>query len=401
MMYGDKFFQKEIDTHMPEFIPSLQLNEAYYWEAVRPILEDAFPGLPHAAALIGFGSDVIGLDTPVSTDHLWGPRLYLFLTPEDLEQHATAIDQALRHHLPVTFRGYSTHFSKPDAADGGTRVRETITHGPVDHLITLTTLQDFWTSYLGPGVDPFRDPAPADWLTFASHQILALTAGKVFHDALGLEAARARLAWYPRDVWLYMLAAQWTLISQEEAFVGRTHQVGDELGSRLVAARQVERLMRLCFLMEQRYAPYSKWFGTTFRGLACAPRMMPLLEAALAAQSYAEREASLAPAYTLVAEIHNALGITPPLETRTRTYSGWHALRGGTLELALDDPRNTRPHQVIFGGRFADAITAQIQDPAVLALIPSLGSIDQFLVESSDARQNTRFCRGLVDDLQL
>lgn len=390
---------------MPDFIPGLILNEAYYWEAVRPILDSAFPGLPHAAALIGFGSDVIGLDTATSTDHLWGPRLYLFLNPQDLEDRAAAVDQALRQRLPVSFRGYSTNFSRPNPTDHGVRSRDDIDHGPVDHLITLTTISDFWSWYLGPGADPFRDLAPADWLTFANHQLLVLTAGKVFHDDLGLEAARARLAWYPRDVWLYLLSAQWKLISQEEAFVGRTHQVGDELGSRVVAARQAERLMRLCFLMEKRYAPYSKWFGTTFSRLACAPRMSPLLESALASADYAGREARLAAAYTLAAEMHNALGITPPLETRTRTYSGWHAAGGrdtpvGAPDLALDDPGNTRPHQVIFGERFVDAIRAQIQDPAVLACIPDLGSVDQFLVESSDARQNLTFCRGLLDDIR-
>ncbi len=31
---------------MTEFIPALQLSEAYYQEAVRPILDAHFPGLP-------------------------------------------------------------------------------------------------------------------------------------------------------------------------------------------------------------------------------------------------------------------------------------------------------------------------------------------------------------------
>ncbi len=72
---------------MPEFIPGLQLSQAFYWEAVRPILDAHFPNLPHAAALLGYGSDVIGLDTPVSRDHGWGPRLILFLAPDDFPAH--------------------------------------------------------------------------------------------------------------------------------------------------------------------------------------------------------------------------------------------------------------------------------------------------------------------------
>lgn len=382
---------------MPEFIPGLQLSEAYYQEAVRPLLEASFPTLQYSAALIGYGSDTAGYDTPVSRDHLWGPRLMIFLPAPDFEAVRDAVYDALRHGLPVRFRGYSTHFSKPDLEDGGTRIMEEVEQGPIEPLIFFETIDRFWRNTIGAAPDAAF--TPADWLTFGEQGLLELTGGKVFHDDLGLEAARARLAYYPHDVWLYLMAAQWSLISQEEAFVGRVHQVGDELGSRVVAARLVERLMRLCFLLEKRYAPYSKWFGTAFQRLACAPRMALLLHGALAGASYAECEQHLAPAYTLAAEIHNALGVTPPLETRTRTYSGWHALRGGITELPIDDPRNTRPHQVIFGGRFADALTGAIRDPQVLALPPGLGSVNQFMVESSDALQNTHFRRALREAL--
>jgi hypothetical protein len=54
--------------------------------------------------------------------------------------------------------------------------------------------------------------------------------------------------------------------------MARCGDVGDELGSRLVAARLIEELMRLCFLMEKQYWPYAKWFGTAFSKLACAGR---------------------------------------------------------------------------------------------------------------------------------
>jgi hypothetical protein len=383
---------------LPEFIPGLQLNEAFYWEAVRPILDEHIPGLPHSAGLIGDGSDVLGFDTPVSTDHGWGPHFWIFLPPDILAAASPAIDRALRAHLPPTFRGYSTHFSEPDPLDNGVRVVEDHTGGPVNHMVLLATVEGFFNGMLG--VDPFRDPEPVDWLTFTEQALLAVTAGKVFHDGLDLEALRRRFACYPREVWLYLLAAQWSLISQEEAFVGRTAQAGDELGSRIVAARLVERFIHLCFLMEKRYTPYSKWLGTAFRRLDCYPRIGPLLENVLAAPDYPAREPWLAQAYTRLADLHNELGITPPLETRTRTYSGWHALRGGIEHLPLDDPGNTRPHQVIFAGRFVDAIVDQIRDPRVRAFVPGAGSVSQFMVESSDALQNVTFRRRLKDDLQ-
>ena len=384
---------------MPEFIPGRQLNEAYYWEAVRPILDAHFPDLAHSAGLIGEGSDVIGFDTSVSRDHMWGPRLVIFLPPDEFTATADALDQTLRRRLPLTFRGYSTHFGEPDLADGGTRVVQVIEHGPVHHLIKFYTIDSFWRQELG--ISAFQEPDSTDWLTFQEQRLLTLTAGKIYSDGLGLETLRQRYTYYPRDVWLYLLAAQWKMISQEEAFVGRASQVGDELGSQVIAARLVERLMRLCFLMEKRYAPYSKWFGRAFQQLSCYPRMGPLLEKVLAANDFAARDRWFSQAYMLAAELHNNLGITQPLDTHTRTYSGWHQLREGVEKLELDDPRNTRPFQVLFSERFTDSIYAQIQDPAVLSAMRVAGSVNQFLIESSDALQSIRFCRSLKDDLLL
>jgi hypothetical protein len=382
---------------MPNFIPGLTLNEAFYWRAVRPILDRHYPNLPHAAAKIGTGSEILGFDTPVSRDHEWGPSLTIFLLPEVFEHSKRAIHETLRQELPVQILGYSSHYGPPDLADGGTRIRVDIDHGPVDHHVYFETLSAFFQSTLG--IDPFKDPEAADWLTFSQQSLLGVTAGKVFYDGLGLEALRQRFTYYPHQVWLYLLAAQWDLIGQVEAFIGRTWSVGDELGSRLLTGHVARLLMQLCFLMEKRYAPYSKWFGSAFKRLACSAEMGPLLEGALAADAYTERERCLAQVYTLAAEMHNALGITPPLETRTRTYSGWHALHAGIDELAPDDPANTRPHQCIFANRFSDAIRSVIRDPEVLALKPSIGSVEQFLVESSDALQHVDFCRELKNAL--
>lgn len=54
------------------FIPGIELSRRFYAEAVRPILDAHYPGLPHAAAHVG--SDVLGYDTEMSTDHFWGRR---------------------------------------------------------------------------------------------------------------------------------------------------------------------------------------------------------------------------------------------------------------------------------------------------------------------------------------
>lgn len=47
---------------------------------------------------------------------------------------------------------------------------------------------------------------------------------------------REAVAWYPDQVWRWLLACQWRRLAQEEPFVGRAAEVGDEFGSRVLAA---------------------------------------------------------------------------------------------------------------------------------------------------------------------
>ncbi len=234
---------------MPDFVRGLELAGLFYADVVRPLLE----GRAHVAARIGPGSDVLGFDTERSTDHGWGPRLHVFVAASDVETTRAAVDSG----LPETFRGWPVRFGW-DAIE--TR-----------HHVQISTLTSWLEDQLG--FDPQKGIAIARWLATPQQLLLEVTAGAVFHDPERvLGRLREKLAWYPDDVWLWLMACQWRRIGQEEAFVGRTAEVGDELGSRVVAARLVRDLMRLCFLQERRYAPYGKWLGTSFRGLPTAAR---------------------------------------------------------------------------------------------------------------------------------
>ena len=187
-------------------------------EAVQPVLTRRFPGLAYSAALIGEGSEVLGFDTPQSMDHDWGLRVLLFLPEAGFAASRDEIRAALEADL-----------------------------GPTVHGVTYRTLSGYFGRLLDVGIfEPLR---AVDWLVMPQQYLRSLTSGRVFHDGLGqLEAVRDKLGFYPRDVWLYLLACQWRRVAQEEAFVGRCGQVGDELGSHLAAAPLVRDLMRLCFL---------------------------------------------------------------------------------------------------------------------------------------------------------
>lgn len=201
---------------MQNFIPGLRLSELFYTEAAKPILETHFPHVPHSAALLGWGSEVLGYDDVQSSDHHWGPRFLLFLSPENYGKYP--ISEALRNNLPHSFRGYATSFGEPDEV--GVRLPQQTDDGPVNHMISIETIETFFGWYLG--CNPYQSLTAADWLTFSEHKLLAVTSGKVFHDGLGeLENVRRKFHYYPRDVWLYQLAAQWIKIFEEREFVSR------------------------------------------------------------------------------------------------------------------------------------------------------------------------------------
>jgi hypothetical protein len=350
---------------MQNFISGLKLSELFYSEAAKPILDAYFPHVSYSAALLGWGSEVLGYDDVQSSDHHWGPRFLLFLSPEDYEQYNKPIRDTLSQHLPHRFHGYATNFGEPDEI--GVRLPSETDSGPVNHMIITETIESFFKWYLG--CNPYERVTAADWLSFSEHKLLAVTSGKVFHDGLGeLEDIRRKFHYYPRDVWLYQLVAQWIKIFEDREFTSRCGDVGDELGSMLIAARQVHRLMRLCFLMERKYAPYTKWFGTAFSKLECASELGPIFEDVLSSSTWKERESNLARAYRVIARMHNALEITRPIVEDVSQYGG-------------------RPYLVFEPPDLIPDILKNFSDEEVKAIKHGLGSVNQF-VDSTDQLSN-------------
>jgi uncharacterized protein DUF4037 len=325
---------------MSTFVRGLDLARAFYAEAVAPLLGD----LPHSASLLGWGSDVLGLDTIRSTDHGWGPRLQVFVAVDEV----SAVQELIDLELPAEFHGWPTHFGWDEH--------------PVKHHVEVASLDTWLRSLLG--FNPAGGVAMSDWLATPQQLLLELTAGAIFRDETGeLGSMRQRLAWYPDDVWLWLLACQWRRLAQEEHFVGRTAEVGDDLGSRVVAARLVRDIMRLGFLIERRYAPYSKWLGSAFARLDIHSEIGGALADVLEATRYAARERALAAAVEALARHFDRLRVAAPIDWTVR-------------------PFKSRPFLVLDAGRYVDACLAEVSDPWLKSL-PLVGGIDQF-VDSAD-----------------
>ena len=132
------------------------------------------------------------------------------------------------------------------------------------------------------------------------------------------------------------------------------------------------------FLLERKYAPYAKWFGTAFSRLDCAQELAPVFDRVLASSLWREREEHLSEAYRLIAEKHNALGITRPLDTGVSRYHG-------------------RPYLVIHAELFVEEIRKAISDEEIKSIGPTIGSVNQF-ADSTDVADDLALCRKLLSD---
>jgi hypothetical protein len=115
--------------------------------------------------------------------------------------------------------------------------------------------------------------------------------------------------------------------------------------------------------MHRQYPPYNKWLGSAFGRLPGTAHLSRSLARAAWSTTWDEREHYLVRVYQAIAKQHNDLGLTDPLEPVTGPY-------------------HDRPFQVLHAGRFAAALRAGIDDPAVRSL-PPIGAVDQF-VDNTD-----------------
>jgi hypothetical protein len=326
----------------------MELSRAFFEEHVRP-LADARIGAGHyAAALLGAGSDVLGLDTALSADHDWGPRVVLLVDAD-----ATDTARAIGRELPDSYRGVSRQFGS--AVPGGSKSI---------HPFEVSTVDSFFDA----GWVGFHDAEGATlarWLSTPAMCFLAVTAGAVFHDGRGdLARARAFTHWYPEDIWRWLVGCQWQRIAEEDPFVGRAATVDDDLGGRIVTARLVRDAIRLAFLLDRRHPPYNKWLVTAFQTLPVAADLRAPLVEALAAATHTGRRDALSAALELLGRLTN-----------------------DRLGTAVDPHRRrffTRPFDVGAGEPLATAVLSTVSDPQLRAL-PPVGGVDSLLGTNNGA----------------
>ena len=337
----------------------IALSRSFFEGVVAPLLTQHVPAVRYAAARVGPGSDVLGLDDAMSRDHDWGLRLQMFVDDSDREQVRSALEQ----ELPMRFRGHPVRFGF--SADPTERVR-----------VELTSVSAFAEQQLG-----FNPCGPAvstlDWLCLTGQSVLEVVTGAVFEDQDGeLTRLRDALVWYPDEIWPYVVACDWQRIDQQLPLMGRAAARGDQLGSRTIAARIVDIVVHLAFMLSRAWPPYSKWRGTLFGQLTGCSAISEDLVRVLDARHWKDRQAALSDALRGLVRLQQEAGLPVP---------------SSAVEPFWDRP-------FVHLNRSLVPALLETLDPEVRALPVGVGSVEQ-LTDNVDVLLKPSLRQSLVESV--
>lgn len=321
------------------FIPGIELNRRFFSEVIKPLLDKSYPNLTYSASLIGYGSDVLGLDNETSMDHNWGPRCQIFLSESDIKLKDELLT-FFSESLPLEFLGFPTNYTDP--AIHYIQMMEATTEYPIRHLIEIDTFENYVSSYLG--IKEISEINNVKWVGFTDQQLLEIVSGEIFYDGQNrLTTFREHINFYPDEVLKLKLAALWSCISNEEAFIGRSIELDDFIGLKMIASRIVNYLLKICLYLNREYIPYSKWFGTTLTKITSLSGIVNLAKETLIESDPKIIEEKLSVLYLKVLELHNSINILPKLDCRIKDYHG-------------------RPYKVIMADQIVDILVEDIKD---------------------------------------
>jgi hypothetical protein len=253
-----------------------------------------------AVAVVGTGSDVLGLDDEVSRDHHWGPRANIMYPRE----HASRLEPQVKKTLgkvPAKFGQFDVQVNIGNMTG-----------------VCCSEIESFFRHFLGTDQFPSQD---LDWLKLCEVDLFHVTAGTIVYDGLGQLSQRCNaLSLYPENVWKKRLA-DWCMYVTGRDAPYNLHRVSkrqDDLTCSIYFGLCVKRLMELCFTLNRRYAPYTKWLNRMFRELPnYADQLAPLIDIAVAEPAWDKKVRILIDANYVVADALADLGLCSKLKRRT------------------------------------------------------------------------------------
>ena len=226
----------------------LELAREYFNRFGKEMIESVSPELSGrvAAGLCGEGSECLGYDDEISSDHDFEPGFCLFI-PDDTDEKTVFRLERAYAKLPQEFEGYTRSRVAPV---GGRR------HGVIK-------AGDFFEKFTGSRTGELSLEA---WAKIPSHYLLCATNGEIFYDGSGeFSAVRNRLENMPGDAWLKRLAGNLLLSKQAGQYnFLRCVEHGEYGAAQLAAIEFARHITSVVFLLNGKYEPFYKW---TFRAM--------------------------------------------------------------------------------------------------------------------------------------
>ena len=237
----------------------LELSEKFYKEHGEKLLKEHYSHLLPliSTGLMGEGSECLGFDDAISTDHDFEAGFIIFLPSEEKLDRKTAFSlERAYSKLPREFLGVKRSVLSPV---GGNR------HG-------VMRLSDFLMRHTGTEDGVLT---AFEWFNIPEQSLLEVTNGKVFFDGSGeLTSVRKRLSYLPRDVRLKKLAGHLLLMGQSGQYnYKRCTLRHDKPASALSAFEFTKSAIHAVFLLNSVYLPYYKW---QFKALSSLPLLSEL-----------------------------------------------------------------------------------------------------------------------------
>lgn len=226
----------------------LELSRLYFEQIGKPMLTEKFP--EHfermAIGLCGEGSDCLGFDDAISTDHDYGPRFVIWLSEEDYEKIGVQL-QIAYEKLPKEWNGYC----RVESAQGSGRTG-------------VMTYAQYFKRILGIDHLPQTE---SEWLFVEEYALRAAVSGEIFHDPQGtFSAMLTKLKeHYPAPLCARKKMQEYALYEQCGPYnYPRMARRGDMAAANLLLAEAIEHAAKVLHLSRRIYAPHTKWL---FRGL--------------------------------------------------------------------------------------------------------------------------------------
>ena len=240
----------------------LETAKQYYEIYGRQMIRGQFPERADqtAAGLVGYGSECLGFDDEISTDHDYGPSFCIWL-PRELYQQCGKEMQAAYDALPKEFMGCSA------------LVEEEQGKGRVGVLC----LEDFYLEILGTDRVPETE---AEWFSLSEASLSTATNGAVFEDPCG-KFTRIReglLSYYPQEVWRKKLAESLARAAQAGQYnYARAMKRGERIAAEIALTEFVKETMQIVYLLNKKYAPFYKWMHRGMKELVVCSEIGDML----------------------------------------------------------------------------------------------------------------------------